>query len=389
MTRHELFRLWPESIWDGGTGSCNELGTHRPTVRGYAADAPAAPPVGNPTGWGLLPSQAPRGQKGICYRCHRPGHYVAECPISQAYMDVAVPFTAQQYPHPMHYGGGWVQDAPPGSDGYTATVVSPPQPFSNNSHEQKNDGSCAPTFNPHLLTAQFTLKDKNGRSGIIRGNGRKQWVADSGATFHVTGNPVGMVGCNPPPPGMSTLVVDDMTLLRVLCFGKIPMIMHCKQGDVQVKLLNVAHVLGVQFDLFSLHAVMPKCSASLDAEGVHMLDGVLSLRRDAGSYVEATRVVEISFAAAVLAPGKMGRIDITDLHVPLAHSHADTLRETARQMGIKVLGSWFRVLVVPGRRGGGWRYRGRPSAAPPGLWSVSSWIYRGNTLDLPAVRSTR
>ena len=70
-------------------------------------------------------------------------------------MNVAVPFTAQQYPHPMHCGCGWVQESPPGRNGYTATVVPPPQPFSNNSHEQKNDGSCAPTFNPHL-TAQFT-----------------------------------------------------------------------------------------------------------------------------------------------------------------------------------------------------------------------------------------
>ena len=40
------------------------------------------PPVGNPTGWGPPPNPAPRKQKGICYRCHRAGHYVAECPIS-------------------------------------------------------------------------------------------------------------------------------------------------------------------------------------------------------------------------------------------------------------------------------------------------------------------
>ena len=70
-----------------------------------------------------------------------------------------------------------------------------------------------------------------------------------------------------------------------------------------------------------------------------MLDRTLSfLRRDAGSYVEATRVVETPIVAAELAPGKMRRTDINDLHVSPAHSHADTLRETARQMGIKVFG---------------------------------------------------
>ena len=122
-------------------------------------------------------------------------------------MNVAVPLTAQQYPHPMHYGSDWVHEIPPGSDGYTISVTPPPQFFLNTSHEQKNDGSCAPTFNPHLLTAQFTQKNKDGHSdnsGILGGNGREQWIADSGATFHVTDNPAGMVGCNPPPPGRST-----------------------------------------------------------------------------------------------------------------------------------------------------------------------------------------
>ena len=46
------------------------------------------------------------------------------------------------------------------------------------------------------------------------------------------------------------------------------MVMHSQQGDVQIKLLNVAYVPGVQFNLFSLHAVMQKCHFTLDAEGV-------------------------------------------------------------------------------------------------------------------------
>ena len=140
--------------------------------------------------------------------------------------------------YPLHYGGGWVQEPPPRSDGC--------------SHDQTNDGSCVPTFNPHLLTAQFAQKDKDGRSGIFGGNGREQWVADSGATFHVTGNPVGMVECKPPPPDRSTLVVSDMKSLRVQCFGKLPLIMHSKHGDVQVKLLDVAYVPGVRLSLIHI-----------------------------------------------------------------------------------------------------------------------------------------
>ena len=92
-----------------------------------------------------------------------------------------------------------------------------------------------------------------------------------------------------------------------------------------------------------------------------MLDGVLSfLRREAGSYVEATRVVETPIISAVLAPGKMRRTDVDDLHVSPAHSHADTLRETARQMGIKVFGE-----LVPCARCSEAEGSSPPSPPPP------------------------
>ena len=68
-----------------------------------------------------------------------------------------------------------------------------------------------------------------------------------------------------------------------------------------------------------------------------MLDRVLFfMRRNVGSYVEATTVVETLFSAGVLGPGKMRKIDIHDYHVSLAHSHSDILRETARQVGVNV-----------------------------------------------------
>ena len=46
------------------------------------------PPVRNPTGCGLPPNPVSWGQKGAFYRCHRPSHYIAECPISPAHMNV-------------------------------------------------------------------------------------------------------------------------------------------------------------------------------------------------------------------------------------------------------------------------------------------------------------
>ena len=70
-----------------------------------------------------------------------------------------------------------------------------------------------------------------------------------------------------------------------------------------------------------------------------MLGGSVSfVRREAGSYCSATRITEPLMANAVLVPGKQQRIDINDLHVALAHLHAGTLRETARQHGVDEVG---------------------------------------------------
>lgn len=108
-------------------------------------------------------------------------------------------------------------------------------------------------------------------------------------TFYVTGNPLGMVECTPRPPGKSSLlVVGDMRSVKVECFRKIPMVRHSLQRDVDVMLLDVAFVPGVRFNLFSLHAVVPKCPVTLDAKGAHMLNRRLSFTlSDAGSYVES------------------------------------------------------------------------------------------------------
>ena len=154
---------------------------------------PMPPPtVRNPSGWSPQRNLAPRGQKGVCFRCHRPGHYSGVPGFPRAH-EGGGPFTAQQYPYPLHYGGGWVQEPPPSSDGC--------------SHDQTNDGSCVPTFNPHLLTAHVAQQGKAGCDDFFLGNGREEWIADSGATFHVTGNPSGLIECTPPSLGGRSLVV--------------------------------------------------------------------------------------------------------------------------------------------------------------------------------------
>ena len=49
--------------------------------------------------------------------------------------------------------------------------------------------------------------------------------------------------------------------------------------------------------------------------------------------------VPLAMAAAVLRPGATTSADINDLHVSLGHAHEGNLRETAKQMGIRVTGT--------------------------------------------------
>ena len=110
-------------------------------------------------------------------------------------------------------------------------------------------------------------------------------------------------------------MIGDMTMMGVECFGKLSLLMHCQGGDTHVRLTNVAYARGVQFNLFSLHAVMSKCRVTMATKGVHMLWGSSFVRREAGSYCSATRISDPPMANAVLVPGKQQRIDINDLHM--------------------------------------------------------------------------
>ena len=183
--------------------------------------------------------------------------------------------------------------------------------------------SCSPDlFNPHILTANLAQQDKTVSSRLWC-NVRRAW------------QPIWNGRLSPPPPDTSRLVVGDMLSLKIGLFGDILLAMHGENGDVHVRLLNVAYEPGVKFNLFSLHAVTQMREISPNSEGVHLQDGELTFPcRDAGSYVEASTIADAPNAVAMLAPGKIMRIDINDRHVSFALSHGDALGETARQMGV-------------------------------------------------------
>ena len=74
-----------------------------------------------------------------------------------------------------------------------------------------------------------------------------------------------------------------------------------------------------------------------------MLDGrVLFCKEKFGNNVKATWVARperlSALAAAVLRPGSQRWINVDDWHCSLGHAHDAVLRETVRQLGIKVVG---------------------------------------------------
>ena len=126
---------------------------------------------------------------------------------------------------------------------------------------------------------------------------------------------------------------------------------------------NVVVVPGIWFNLISFNQMKKNHPVLLDKEGTHILGSRISFTKYAnGSYVQATKVarngspavclnpgmpantvpsatIPPAIAAAVLRPGASTSMDINDLHASLGHAHEVNLRDTAKQMGVRLTGT--------------------------------------------------
>ncbi|CAN0391984.1 unnamed protein product, partial [Hapterophycus canaliculatus] len=75
----------------------------------------------------------------------------------------------------------------------------------------------------------------------------EEWIADSGSTFHTTGDPRLMFNFQ-----RSRLAIANGIALNVLGKGSIHLIMHA-QTDFPLTLHDVLLVENMRFNLFSLH----------------------------------------------------------------------------------------------------------------------------------------
>ena len=213
-------------------------------------------------------------------------------------------------------------------------------------------------FLPHVMSAGFASK-RLGATTVI---------GDSGASRHTFGDGTHVRNKRLPAAEEAYLIIGDGERLPVACYGDLDLVLHCERygkpwSNVRVTLKNVAVVPGIWFDLISFNQIQEAHPVLLDKEGAHILGSRIIFTKHAnGSYVQATKVahdgspavclnpgmpattvpsatVPPAMAAAVLRPGATTSVDINDLHVSLGHAHESNLRETAKQMGIRVTGT--------------------------------------------------
>ena len=135
------------------------------------------------------------------------------------------------------------------------------------------------------------------------------WIADSGASCHMTHDGTRMYNARPPPPGRETITIGDRRRISVEYVGNRDVIFHGK-SDQRITLIDVAYVPDLGFNLCSLHAVQRTHLIVSDASGTHIIGANLTFpRSSSGSYLRATRL----HASTVGARRRQGDMRATNL----------------------------------------------------------------------------
>ena len=141
------------------------------------------------------------------------------------------------------------------------------------------------------------------------------WIADSGASCHMTHDRARMYNARPPPPGRETITIGDRRRIKVDYIGNMNVIFHGKR-DQRTTLIDVAYVPHLGFNLYSLHAVQRTHLIVSDASGTHIIGEKLAFpRSSSGTYLRATRLP----AGTVGARRRQGEMHATNRLRQLRH----------------------------------------------------------------------
>ena len=141
------------------------------------------------------------------------------------------------------------------------------------------------------------------------------WIADSGASGHMTYDGTRMYNARPPPPGRETITIGDRRRIKAEYIGNTDVIFHGK-SDQRITLIDVAYIPDLGLTLYSLHAVQRTHLIVSDASGTHIKGANLtSPRSSSGSYLRATRLP----AGTVGVRRRQGDMRATNLSRQLGH----------------------------------------------------------------------
>ena len=135
------------------------------------------------------------------------------------------------------------------------------------------------------------------------------WIADSGASCHMTRDRTRGYNVRPTSPGRETFTIGDRRRIKVEYIGNMDVIFH-RKSDQRITLIDVAYVPGLGFNLYSLHVVQRTHLIVSDASGTHIIGANLTFpRSNSESYLRATRLP----AGTVGARRRQGEMHVTNL----------------------------------------------------------------------------
>ena len=140
------------------------------------------------------------------------------------------------------------------------------------------------------VVRHITVSGSHLHSAFIVQSGSKEygvWIADSGVSCHIAHDRTILHNVRTPPPGCETIMIGDRRKIEVEYIGNMDVIFHGKT-DQMVKLVDVAYVPGLGFNLYSLRAVQRTHLIVSDASGTHIIGKSLTFPQSSGrSYLRA------------------------------------------------------------------------------------------------------
>ncbi|CAM9785325.1 unnamed protein product [Discosporangium mesarthrocarpum] len=199
---------------------------------------------------------------------------------------------------------------------------------------------------PTEYTVTATGTEPSGKFTVLaatetRVDGFAEWIADSGATWHMTTEITGMYDF------VSTTehtFVEAANGRKCAVNGKatLKVVFENKSGtDIHMILHNVMYIPGLKHNLFSLLAAAERGHTFVETtHGIEVVGGLSFVRRPGKGYASALAHPTREIAATALTPGRFPTktVDINLFHCSYGHAHEHALRLTARRMGVALVG---------------------------------------------------